>query len=84
MIEVAGIQVPRSGMIEVAHRLVLSNEIETASRVLHGLVNSNRIELDTAEREAVLRSLDDPPAGLGPLRAVLLQEAVRWRQEGLA
>lgn len=84
VIEVAGIQVPRAGMIEVAHRLVLGGEIETASRVLQGLVNGKRIELDMSERGAVLRSLDDPPSGLEGLRAVLLQEVVRWTREGLA
>lgn len=39
--------------------------------------------LDVPERESILAALDDPPAGLEELRAVLLQERV-WRQrEGL-
>ena len=39
--------------------------------------------LDIPERETILWALEDAPAGLEELRAVLLQEVV-WRQrEGL-
>jgi len=42
------------------------------------------VGLDLREREAILVGLDDPPAGLEELRAVLLQDIVRWRErEGL-
>ena len=41
------------------------------------------LALDIPERETIIRALDDPPAGLEELRAVLLQEHT-WRQrEGL-
>lgn len=40
--------------------------------------------LDIAERETIIRALDDPPPGLEELRAVLLQEHVWRKQEGLA
>lgn len=84
MIAVAGLQVPRVGMIEVAHRLVLAGELEAATAVLGGLVEGGKITLTIAEREAVLRALDDPPAGLEPLRAVLLAEHVGRVRDGLA
>ena len=69
VIEVAGIMVPRHGKIEVAHRLVLASELQPATRVLDGLPHHDRITLDITDREAILRALDDPPAGLEELRA---------------
>ena len=83
MIEVAGIRVPRHGMIEVAQRLVLASELQPATRVLDGLAHHDRITLDITDREAILRALDDPPAGLEELRAVLLQEHVGRGRDGL-
>ena len=40
--------------------------------------------LEVTDREAILRVLDDGPEGLAELRAVLLQELVWRRAEGLA
>lgn len=74
VIEVNGVQVPRAGMIEVAHLLVLQGKIETASRVLRGLVEGSRITLTGVNREAVLAVLEDMPSGFGQLRAVLEDE----------
>ena len=81
MIEVAGIQVPRTGMIEVAHRLVLAGEIETASNVLRGFVEGGPIRLTVPDREAVLATLEDPPTGLGQLRTVLREQHL-WLAQG--
>jgi hypothetical protein len=39
--------------------------------------------LDVEERETVLLSLQDPPAGLEDLRATLLQEPAWLRSEGM-
>ena len=75
MIEVAGIRVPRHGMIEVAHRLVLAGELEPATRVLDGLAHYDRITLEITDREAILRVLEDCPDDLTELRAVLASRA---------
>jgi hypothetical protein len=40
--------------------------------------------LDVPERETILRTLDDPPAGLVELRAVLLQDHFWRRRQGPA
>ena len=48
------------------------------------LRNETRIVgLEVDERETILRALGDPPAGLGELRAVLLQEHVGRLRAGL-
>ena len=65
MIEVAGIQVRRHLMIEVAHRLVLAGELKTATRVLDGLAHNDRVTLEIADREAILRVLEDCPTTWG-------------------
>ena len=41
------------------------------------------VALSIADREAILRVLDDPPAGLAELRGVLLAEHERRVREGL-
>lgn len=74
MIEVAGFEVSRAGMIALAHRLVLSGENDTAARILHGLVNHDQITLEKGDRQAVIAALDEPLEGLALLRAVLLEE----------
>ena len=76
VIEVNGVQVPRAGMIEVAHLLVLQGQIETASLVLRGLVEGPRITLNGVNREAVLLVLNHTPTGHGQLRAALANEPV--------
>jgi len=43
----------------------------------------NVLALELEERETILRALDDPPAGLEELRAVLLQDVVSLKREGL-
>ncbi len=40
--------------------------------------------LSIAERETIIRALDDPPPGLEELRGVLLAEHVGRKREGLA
>jgi hypothetical protein len=41
------------------------------------------LALDIAERETIIRALEDPPAGLEELRGVLLREVEWRRREGL-
>ena len=75
--------------VSVTHELVASIAAKldgspAGDWLTTGLENETRIlGLDIDEREAILRALDDPPAGLEELRGVLLREHV-WRQrEGL-
>jgi hypothetical protein len=42
------------------------------------------LALDIAERETIVRALDDPPPGLEELRGVLLAEHVGRVRDGLA
>jgi hypothetical protein len=59
---------------------------EPAASTLRAALDADRIgvALTVAEREQVLRGLDDPPSGLTELRKVLLREH-EWRvREGLA
>lgn len=82
MIEVAGIQVSRASMIDLAHRLVLVGETSTASRILDGLAHHDRITLEISDGEAILAELlVDPPAGLEALRAALFAEQAERRLE---
>lgn len=46
--------------------------------------DAKELGLEIHEREQILRALDDPPDGLTELRAVLLQDVIAWRREGLA
>lgn len=57
---------------------------EVAGTVTHALLIGTKVlALTIADREAILRALDDPPDGLAELRAVLLREH-EWRvREGL-
>jgi hypothetical protein len=41
------------------------------------------LALDIAERETIIRALEDPPAGLEELRGLLLREVEWRRREGL-
>jgi hypothetical protein len=66
------------------HVAWIANELDndpTARRLRDALERDVRIlGLDVAERdEAIIRALDEPPAGLEELRATLLQEHT-WRQ----
>jgi hypothetical protein len=78
----AGVPVPDRLVLELA-RLVDDEDLETKLRGAHGR-EIKVLALETDERETILTTLVDPPAGLEELRAVLLQEHV-WRiREGLA
>lgn len=81
-IHLAGIPVQDDAVLELA-RLVdddaLAERLDTAySRMTKVLA------LTIAERETIIRALDDTPAGLEELHAVLLREHVGRRQSGLA
>ncbi len=79
----AGIPVRDDLILELA-RLVDDPELEDRLETAYGR-EVKVLGLDIAERETIIRALDDPPAGLEELRAVLMQEHVwRRRREGLA
>jgi hypothetical protein len=77
----AGLPIPDRLVLDLA-RMVDDEELET--RLRSALAHDVKVlALESDERETILAALDDPPAGLEELRAVLLQEHV-WRQaEGL-
>ncbi|HEU0057700.1 MAG TPA: hypothetical protein VFQ08_10610 [Gaiella sp.] len=77
---VAGLSVRDDLILELA-RLV--DEAELAQRLERAY--SNRIRVlgpNLPDRATILAALEDPPAGLEELRAVLLQEHVWWRGAG--
>jgi hypothetical protein len=72
VIEVDGVTVPRALVTELAHRLVYRGELKTANHLLSGLASNTPITLGEGEREIVRVALEEPPAGLEPLRDALL------------
>ena len=76
-----GLDVPDRRILRLA-RPVDDTKLETKLR--KALARDDRaLALDREERETILASLDDPPAGLEDLRAVLLNQYVWRRAEGL-
>jgi hypothetical protein len=81
----AGIPVPDRLVLELARRLRDAALRDTAERLEGAYDREARIvALEVSDREALLRVLEDAPAGLDQLRGVLLQDAVWMRREGLA
>ena len=76
-----GLDVPDRRILRLA-RLVDDTKLEMKLR--NALARDDRdLALNREERETILVSLDDPPAGLEDLRAVLLNQYVWRRAEGL-
>ena len=76
-----GVNVPDRLVLELARRVDYEDLQTTLRSVLARDIHV--LALEVHERDMILRALEDPPAGLEELRAVLLQEHV-WRQrEGL-
>ena len=77
----AGLPIPGSDVLELA-RLVddpdLADRLETA----YGS-ETKVLALTIPERSTILAALEDPPKELSELRAVLLQEHVGRRRNGL-
>jgi hypothetical protein len=72
VIDVDGVTVPRALVTELAHRLVYRGELKTANHLLSGLASDTPITLGEDEREVVRVALEEPLAGLEPLREALL------------
>ena len=80
----AGIPVLDRLVLELARRLREAELVDTAERLEGAYHRDARIvALEISDREAILRALEDAPAGLTELRAVLLQEHVGRQREGL-
>ena len=68
--------------LAISNRLVLElartvGDEELETRLRSALAHDVKVlALEIDERELILRALEDPPAGLEELRAVLLQEHV--------
>jgi hypothetical protein len=72
---VAGIPVRDESILELA-RLVEDPDLARRLEDAYGRM-TKILGLSIAERETIIRALDDPPPGLEELRAVLLREHVR-------
>jgi hypothetical protein len=83
-VRLAGIAVPDQNVLELALLLRKAGFDETAVRLEDAYeVEAKILALTIAEREEIIRALDDPPEGLAELRGVLLREH-EWRtREGL-
>lgn len=85
MIRVAGANVSRVAMAELALELRDAGEQLLADRILAALNRGEpRLPLSHDERNRLIPLLDDPPAGLEELRATLLTEHVKRVRGGLA
>ena len=83
-IYLAGIPIPARLVLELARVLRDTELVDTAERFEGAYDRQARIvALEVSAREGILRALEDPPAGLEELRAVLLHEHVGRQREGL-
>ena len=83
-IYLAGIPIPARLVLELARAFRDAELVDTAERLEGAYDREARIvALEISDREAILRALEDPPAGLEELRAVQLQEHVGRVRDGL-
>lgn len=78
----AGIPVRDDLVLELA-RLVDDPELAIRLEDCYGR-DVKVLGLDIPERETIIRALKDPPVGLEELRAVVVQEHVGRKRDGLA
>ena len=75
----AGVPVADANVLELARLVRDAGFDETAGRLEDAWkLEVKVLALTIPEREAILRALDDPPAGLAELRGVLVREH-EWR-----
>jgi hypothetical protein len=81
---VAGVRVRDEDVLDLARLLYDAGFDDAAEAIVDALETEEEIVgLSIQDREAILRTLDDPPDGLSQLRGVLLREH-EWRvREGL-
>ncbi len=81
----AGIPVADKGVLELARLLRDAGFDDTAARLEDAYdLETKVLALTIADREAILRTLEDPPEGLAELRGVLLAEHEGRVRQGLA
>ncbi len=83
-VQLAGIPIPDSDVLELARLLGSTGEPDLAARLEEAWESETRvIALTIPERETVLRALDDPQTdALAELRGVHLAEHVGRQQQG--
>ena len=75
----AGIRIRDEDVLDLARLLYEAGFDETAEALVVALeAGEGIVGLSIEDREAILRSLDDPPEGLSKLRGVLVTEH-EWR-----
>jgi hypothetical protein len=81
---IVGVQVRDEDVLDLAWLLRNGGFDDTADALIVALeAEQALVALSIADREAMLRTLDDPPIGLAELRGVLLREH-EWRvRQGL-
>ena len=83
--KLAGIEVARLAVLELADLLLHAGHNDTAALVLLAdAAGDEHVDLTITDRETLLAVLTDPPEGLLELRAVLLAEHVGRKRDGLA
>ena len=79
----AGIPVRDQDVLELAGNLRDAGFDDVGERLEDAYAETKVLALTIADREATLRTLDDPPQGVAELRGVLVREH-EWRaREGL-
>jgi hypothetical protein len=83
-VRLAGLSVPEQNVADLARLLLDAGLDDTADALLTALdAEQDLAALSIADREAILRVLDDPPAALAELRGVLLAEHEGRARDGL-
>ena len=80
----AGVPVRDDLVVELANRLDRVGRPEMADKLQTAFTDRRKlVALKIPERDAILKVIEDPPAGLEELRDVLLAQQVWRRREGL-
>ena len=85
MMRLVGIEVTEDSLLALVLRLRDADLHNQADRIVDALMSmQTEVTLTHRDRVAILKVLDDPPAGLEELRATLLQEHIGRVRDGLA
>jgi hypothetical protein len=80
----AGLDVRDSDVLALARLLRQSGSLGTAERLERAYdVETKLLGLTLAERDQILRVLEDASAGLATLRGQLVRDRERWMRDGL-
>jgi len=82
--KLAGMDVRDSDVLALARLLRQAGSLDTAERPECAYdVETKLLALTLAERDEILRALEDAPTGLATLRGQLVRDRERWMREGL-